>query len=463
MIKKWAIAFVLGILLTGMIQPGAQTVSAAGTTPDAKTYEQQEARFRELLQLVMEKHVDKNLDVMKLTDAALHGMMDATGDPHSMYFTDSEFQEFMSNVEGSFAGIGIYVEQKGDRFIIQSVMEGAPAQRAGLMTGDEVIAIDGESIAGKKIDEVTEKMKGNAGTSISMTVKRKSETLTVNLTREEITFSPVESRMLDNQIGYIQLYTFADNSAQLMAQHLANLQKKGMKGLILDLRDDPGGHLEAAVDIAKLFIDKGPVVHTVDRDGKKETLTVDGPEWKTPIAILVNGGTASASEILTAALQDYGLATVIGTKTYGKGTVQEIMPLETGGVVKLTVAEYFSPKMRKVNGNGITPDIVIESPDQQLLKAVAQVKGSTALKLFNNGTSEIGGFPLEEGVLAKQINGTWYVALRGIAEMYGGSVGWDEKKHQVTFAYGKTKKGYAIAHNPSLRTDNGRSFLSIER
>lgn len=389
----------MGALVTS-ISGSAIPVWAAENTSQEKgdnPYAAQEARIHEVLTTVMEKHLNDRLDVKRLTDGAIRGLLEETGDPYSSYFTEKEFEDFYNDLEGTFAGIGIlYTQQKDGKLIIQSIFEGSAAAKADLQEGDEVIAVDGRRTYGKSIDQVMELMKGEPNSSVVLTVKRDGKERSVTLKREQMQFSPVDSLMLDNKIGYIALYTFSENSAEIFRKHLSKLESDGMKGLIIDLRDNGGGYVDAAIGIADIFIDNGTIVHIKNREGKQSDIRATAGAMKVPMAVLVNGRTASASEMLAGALQDYKVGTVIGTKTFGKGIVQATMPLEKGGILKLTVEEYFSPQMNKINGKGIMPDIVIEKPDDQLMRAITYLNGSTALRLNPDGTASIAGFPAAE-------------------------------------------------------------------
>ncbi|AMA71718.1 hypothetical protein ACH33_01915 [Aneurinibacillus sp. XH2] len=437
---------------------------AAENVPNAANnpYAAEEARIHEVLQTVMEKHLNSQLDVKRLTDGAIRGLLEETGDLYTTYFTNEEFEEFYNNLEGTFVGIGVYIQQENNKLLIESVFEGSTAAKAGLRAGDEIIAVDGKRVAGQSIEQVTEWMKGEVGSSIELTIKRAGKEQIVSLMREALQFSPVDSVMLDNKIGYMVLYTFSENSAEVFRKHLAKLRKDGMKGLILDLRDNGGGYLDAALEIADEFIDKGALVYVKDRSGKRTAIMAKSGAISLPVVVLVNGGTASASEVLTGALQDYNVAKIVGTKTFGKGTVQELVPLKQGGILKLTIEEYFSPKLRKINGHGITPDIIVENPNEQVIKAISYLHGSTALVLHSNGTASVAGIPAGESV-AKKIDGKWFIALRPFAQLYGCQVYWDASQEIATMRCGETVRKYPSKNNAYVRNEKGVLWLSLEK
>lgn len=425
-------------------------------------YAAQEARIHEVLQKIMEEHLNSEHDIKRLTDGAIRGLLEEAGDPYTTYFTEQEFEDFYNGLEGTFAGIGIYIQQQDNKLIIQSIFEESPAEKAGLREGDEVVAVDGKRVAGQSIEQVTEWMKGEPDSSVELTVKRGGKEHTVQLKREILQFSPVDSLMLDNKIGYMTLYTFSDNSAEVFRKHLSRLQSDGMEGLILDLRDNGGGYLDAAIEIADMFVDKGALVHVKDRSGKLTDIPAKSGSIQIPMVVLVNGLTASASEVLTGVLKDYKVATVIGTKTFGKGTVQELIPLQKGGVLKLTVEEYFSPLMHKINGQGILPDIVVQNPDEQVMRAISYLHGSTALHLYPDGTAGVAGFPAGNS-LAKKVGGKWFIALRPFAEVYGCQIYWDGARQQAVLRCGEVVRKYSTKNNTYLRNEKGTLWLALDK
>jgi carboxyl-terminal processing protease len=460
-IKQFLVWSTLITSFSGGIAPvwaEEKTSQETGSNP----YAAQEARIHEVLQKVMEEHLNSKLDINRLTDGAIRGMLEETGDPYTTYFTDEEFGQFYSNLEGTFTGIGVYIQQRDNKLFVESIFEDSPAAKADVRAGDEIIAVDGKRVAGQSVDDVAEWMKGETGSAVELTLKREGKEHTVSLTREVLQVSPVDSVMLDNKIGYIALYTFADNSADVFAKHLKKLQNDGAQGLIIDLRDNGGGYVDAALAIADMFIDKGALLHVQDRTGKTTDIPAKQGSVHIPTVVLVNGGTASASEVLAGALQDDKVATVIGTKTFGKGVVQELMPLQKGGVLKLTVEEYFSPLMHKINGQGITPDIVVENSDEQVMKAVSYLHGSTSLYLYPNGTAGVAGFPAGNSI-AKKINGKWFVALRPFAQLYGGQIYWDGARQQATLRYGEVSRNYTTKNNTYVRNEKGTLWVSLDK
>ncbi|WCK54218.1 S41 family peptidase [Aneurinibacillus sp. Ricciae_BoGa-3] len=450
-----------GVVISAFFQP-CTGVFAAASVPSDTTYKQQEARIDEVLRKLMEQHLNSKLDISKLTDAAIRGMVSGVGDPYTDYYTDNEFNTFMDGIQGTYTGIGVYLQKAGERLLVYSVIDKTPAGEAGIMVGDEILSVNGENIETLLVDQAADKLAGTPGRVLDIKVKRNNRIINFHVSVAAIQAAPLDSLMLDNGIGYINLYTFSDQSPVILRQQLSALNDRGMKGLILDLRDNPGGYVQAAVDIAGMFIGKGTAVNIVDRTGSKQAVAVNGTKWQKPMIVLVNNGTASAAEILTAALQDYGVAKVMGTQTYGKGVIQQVQPLNGGGVLKLTVAEYYSPLMHKINLQGIRPDIAVQGTDNQILQAIKSLNGAVSLNLMADGSATLSGYPVAEKTLVQRIGNGWFVALRSFADTFNGSISWDGRKGQVTFQSGNTKKSYFL-NNPDIRSINGTTYLSVDR
>lgn len=300
-----------------------------------------------------------------LIAGAIKGMVKSLDDPHSIYMDAKTFKEFMIETEGSFGGVGIVIGIKDKLLTVVAPIEGTPGEKAGIKSGDQIIKIDGQETQDMALDEAVNKIRGTEGSKIVLTILRGQEVQDYTLTRSNIQIKTVAGKMLEDNIGYIRISMFNDNTGNDFVRKLQELEKQGMKAMVLDLRDNPGGLLGESVKVASQFVPKGPVVSVVTRDGQRETHSSNLETKKYPIVILVNGGSASASEIVAGAAQDTGTATLIGTKTYGKGSVQTVIRLDEGSAIKLTIAKYFTPKDRSINGVGIEPDIVIELPESK--------------------------------------------------------------------------------------------------
>lgn len=331
----------------------------------------------------IERRYVEEVDSSKLMDGAINGMMDALGDPHSVYMNPTSYQQLMEHTGGAFGGIGITMGFKDNKVTIMSVLEGTPGEQAGLKAGDEILAVDGTAVANWPEEEVALHIRGEIGTQVTLTIRRDGESdADYALTRDTIKVPTAQGMMLENtdNLGYIRIATFAENTGQEFIGELDKLEKQGMKGLILDLRVNPGGLITSCVEIAQQVVPEGPIVSVVERDGSREQYDSDLKASKYPIVVLMDGNSASASEILAGALQDTGAATIVGTQSYGKGSVQVVVPLFQKDGLKLTVAKYYTPSGRSIDGIGITPDVVVELPatattDLQLEKAKEVLQG----------------------------------------------------------------------------------------
>lgn len=320
--------------------------------------------------ILEQKYVDK-VDENKLVEGAAKGIADGLGDPYTVYMSPQEYESFSINTEGTYQGIGLEVEMLNNKVTAVAPIDDTPSEKAGIKTGDVIVGVDGKSISGKSLDDVVALLKGKAGTKVTLTIVRAntSTPVDITITRAKIVLKTVKSEMLENKIGYIKITTFDENTAANFNKALTGLESQGMKGLVLDLRDDPGGLLDQAVQIADKLMGQGTIVYTIDNKGKKEVETSDKNKINVPLAILVNGGTASASEIVSGAVKDSKSGTLIGTKTFGKGLVQTIVPLSDKSAVKVTIARYYTPSGVCIQGKGIQPNIVIDLPDSLKQKA----------------------------------------------------------------------------------------------
>ena len=342
-------------------------------------------RFITAYRFIETKYVNDTDDV-KLIDGAIDGMVKSLNDPHSNYLSPKMYKTLMEQTEGSFAGIGVVMGMDNEQKIhIVGIMENSPGQKAGLQEGDEILAVDGVPVTQMAFDEVAAHVRGQAGTDVVLTIMRDNTNQDITITRDNIKLKTVGHKMLDNNIGYIQIVSFSEDTANEFNEAYNDLKNQGMKALVLDLRNNPGGLLTTCVEIAKKLVPKGEIVSIVDKQGNKETYSssLEAPEY--PLVVLINKNSASASEILSGAIQDTKAGTIIGNTSYGKGSVQTILPMFEDDAVKLTIAKYYTPSGRSIDGTGITPDIEINldenaTSDTQLDKALEILKA----KLNNN-------------------------------------------------------------------------------
>lgn len=331
-------------------------------------------RFVTAYRFIELKYVNQTDDI-NLIDGAIDGMVKSLGDPHSNYLSPKMYQSLKEQTQGSFAGIGVVMGMDNNKNInIVAVMEDSPGQKAGLAEGDQIIAVDGTPVTEMAFDEVAAHVRGEPGTDVVLTIMRDGTQQDYTITRDNIKLKTVGHEMLDNNIGYIQIVSFSEDTAQEFMDAYTDLQNQGMQGLVLDLRNNPGGLLGACVDIAKNLVPKGDIVSIVDKDGNKEVYSSDLEQVQYPVAVLINKNSASASEILSGAIQDTKSGVIIGETSYGKGSVQTILPMMDDDAVKLTIAKYYTPSGRSIDGVGITPDIEVKldensTVDTQLDKA----------------------------------------------------------------------------------------------
>ncbi len=322
-------------------------------------------KMKKIEKIIDNYYYQEDTDKELLVEDIYKGMMTSLGDPYSTYYSEEELDDLLEQTEGIYYGIGAYVslDTITGYAKISGVIDGTPAQEADLRDGDIIYEVDGESAYGLELEEVVALIKGSEGTSVHLTLIRDNEADYVekDVVRRKIESPTVNYEMLDGQQGYVQITEFDDVTADQFAEALAVLNEQGMQGMILDLRSNPGGNLATVVDICEMLLPEGMIVYTEDRNGNRNEYLCDGNrEFKLPLVVLINGYSASASEILAGAIQDYGIGTLVGTTTYGKGVVQQVVSLNDGSAVKLTVSSYFTPKGRNINGIGIEPDEVCE-------------------------------------------------------------------------------------------------------
>lgn len=317
----------------------------------------------------IEDIIDKNFyfedEEQAKQDGLIKGYMEGLDDPYSVYYTKEEYASFMEDTDGEYVGVGVQVSQAADTKIITvvKVFDG-PAKEAGIEAEDVITEVNGEDISDQDIDTVVDKIKGDEGTEVTLTVYRASdnEDHEYTMPRRKVENPTVEYKMLDNQIGYIEVSSFYEVTAEQYKAAVKDLESQGMEGLIVDLRGNGGGLLDIAVDMLDYMLPAGKIVYTEDKDGNitSEYSSTDDEQFTKPLAVLVNGYSASASEIFAGAIKDYGIGTLVGTNTFGKGIVQRVFPLEDGSAVKLTIAKYFTPNGNDIHKVGIKPDLEVE-------------------------------------------------------------------------------------------------------
>jgi len=372
--RKVIVGAILLVVFTFTATAGGFLYLLSGNSADVMST----LKFFRALQIVTSKYIEP-VPMETLVSGAVKGMVNSLGDPHSIYMDAKMYKEFMIETEGSFGGVGIVIGVKDKLLTVVSPIEGTPSEKAGIKSGDQIAKIDGKDSKEMALDEAVSKIRGPEGSTVTLSILRGSEPLKdYTLTRSSIQIKTVSGKMLPEQIGYIRISMFNENTGNDFVRKYHELEKEGMKAIVLDLRDNPGGLLQESVKVSGLLVPKGPVVSVVTKDGEREVYTSSLEALKYPAAVLVNGGSASASEIVSGAIQDTGSGTLVGTRTYGKGSVQTVLRLDSGAI-KLTIAKYLTPNDRSINGIGIEPDIKVEmekdlKKDLQLEKAIQVVK-----------------------------------------------------------------------------------------
>lgn len=345
-----------------------------------------------VLQMLIDTYYLDEVDSESFATGIYRGFVSSLDDPYSTYYTKEEYTNLIESSSGVYRGIGAVVSQDvktGIISIVRPYKEG-PAYKEGLLPDDILYKVEGEEVTGKDLTEVVSKIKGKEGTKVNVTIYREGVTdpIDFTITRQKINIPTIEYEMLPDNIGYIQIVEFDEITIPQFNSAIKALEKKGMKGLVVDVRNNPGGLLNSVVDILDRLLPKGLIVYTEDKYGKRlEEKAVNSDRYDKPLAVLINGNSASASEIFAGALQDYEKATLVGTTSFGKGIVQKVIPLTDGTAIKLTISKYFTPKGRNIHGTGIVPDVEIEleeelkqlitiphDQDNQLQKAIEVLK-----------------------------------------------------------------------------------------
>lgn len=324
-------------------------------------------KFNQIKRILKDTYYDK-VDENKLLEGAISGMTESLRDPYTVYFTAEQMNSFSERADGEYVGVGMHVIMDNDGILtVVDTFEDSPARKAGLTKDDKILKVDGKDVTSIKDENIIISMiKGKENTNVKITVYRPSEEKSIDfdIVRKKIKVSNIEWEMLEGNVGYIRILMFDNDAYSYFAKALDELAAKGMKGLIIDVRDDPGGDYEQVVEIADRLLPKGLIVYTEDRNKKRDEKFSDERQFDKPLAILVNGNSASASEVLSGAIKDHKKGKLIGTKTFGKGLVQQVYGFKDGSGLKLTVSRYFTPSGQCIQGIGIEPDIKVEPLDE---------------------------------------------------------------------------------------------------
>jgi len=450
-LRKAALAALLALALLAAPAAGA----AAESSPAAQ--------LQEVFAKLEALHVG-GMSAEALRDAAVNGMLQALDDPYTQYYHPDEWRRLLDSFEQKTVGIGIRFIKRGEGLLILRVYEGSAAADAGLRAGDVILEADGQSLAERSVDEAADLLVGPEGSSVRLTVAdgASGSRRSVAITRRTFQIPSVDAAMAEGGIGVVRIGAFSSDTARLTQEALETFRKRpDFRGLVLDLRGNPGGYLDAAAAVASLFIEEGTLLYTVGRDGKEKPLEIrGGSRVPVPVAVLVDGNSASASEVFAGALQDYKAAVIVGTKTYGKGSVQRLVSLETGGGLRVTVEHYKTPSRRTVEGAGIVPDIEAHRPLEAPLAAFRALgaRGAFRVELKEYETA-VNGAVFSDIVPVLRRDGLAYVSSRALAAVAGGEALWDGAKGEVRIR-GKLGDA-AFGPGGGLLVQNGASYIEI--
>jgi len=447
-LKRWRLALILFLCLAllGVSAPAAF----------ADTSEQ----VQEVRQLLEQYHYSKP-DATVLSGDNIEQMISALDDPYTEYFDAQRWQLFSSALEQSFVGIGIVMAEEDGVVYVEDVIPGSGAEAAGVLPGDALVSAGKQSLRGKSVAEIQNELRGAEGTAVELGIVRYGKTYKFRIVRKALQVPTVATRMLGDGVGYLALSGFTSDAAAEVKAGLAQLERGGMNTLVFDLRNNGGGYVHTAQEIAGLFVKDGVLAHMKDRDGTDQPLEVKGETKPYPIIILVNGNSASASELLAGALQDYGIAKLAGAQTFGKGVVQSLISLKSGGVLKVTIQEYFTPNWRKVDKTGLKPDIVQSGAAEQLIEAFRAAGGKTVTIVSGKGVVSVNGVRTAlVGTAMKNKKGIWHVNLRLAVSALGAKLKYDGK--QRTFTVTRGTVSHTIPTNDyHVMIKDGKSFIDV--
>lgn len=432
----------------------------------------------DILQLELNQvyHVIKQFHVegipdKTLTESAIQAMIEQLNDPYTVYFTSEEYSQFIDTMDQTVVGIGVRVVQDENGILVLEVLENSPALAGGMQEDDYIVGVDGENIVGQALEVVTGKIKGEEGTAVKVTVLREGETIELEFIRKGISVSAIESTWMDGGIGYISVSSFSSNGGQEFTEHLNRLTEKGIQSLILDLRDNSGGVLETARQMAQNFIEDGVLIQTVDRIGMQNSVMIaDGNQLSVPVIVLVNEMSASAAEVLAGAIQDHEVGLLLGAKTYGKGSVQSLYRLATGAALKVTTEYYFTPNGNPVDEHGLTPDVIVEGSLPQLMTAVNRSlqRDQTFSLTIAPKHILVNDSKFRYSVPYIEEDGQVYVPSRVLAALVGTSLQWIGDEDTVMFANETKSASFYVGEDTSVSNHagllrDGLSFINMDQ
>lgn len=433
-------------------------LSPAASAADSANSSMEYDAIKEVMEY-LEAYNLSGIDRATLVRAAIDGMVYSLDDPYSEYFDTDESAEFLHQVDLEYVGIGIKLQYTRTELYIEEVVAGSPAEQAGLKRGDTILKINGIAVEDAEGDELV----GASGTKVTLLVLRNGVHKSFTVTRKDISSSSVTGTMVGPKIAFITISGFSASSDEEFTSVLNKMRTAGMKSMVLDLRDNVGGYMEAAYNIASQFIDKGIMMYTSDQSGVLVPQVItNGSKINVPVVVLTNEYTASASEALTGALRDNKLATIVGTRSFGKARIQSLLPMSNGDTLKLTTQKYFTPNKEDFNHIGLRPDIEVQGKTAQLITAL-QVAGMKTIEASgDNHILNINGIPFAGNVgLVKQGNSI-YASSRVLAALVEAEVSWDSKNKKVLITNGAGKAvGFTLSSKEAL-SQNDETYIKVD-
>ena len=370
--KSFFQGFIIGIIVLGLVV-GFIEINSTNLPVEDSSYSDSFSKYEEKLKeifLALEEEYIEDIDLDLLLENSYNAFVDGIGDPYTTYYSEEEYKYFMQITEGRYQGIGVVISygETNDTVVVEAPYKGSPGQKAGLLPRDIILEVDGEKVRGMDIARVANLIKGEKGTNVLIKIYRKSEEKEIefNVTRDIIDIPTVEYEVLENKIGYITISSFDQVTYKQFVDAYKDLEKQDINGLIIDVRNNPGGLIHVVAAISDIFIPKGEtIVYTKTKSGKQDDFKAkEKQRYNKPLVVLINHNSASASEIFAGAIKDYELGTIVGTKSFGKGLVQSTYELEDGSALKITVAKYYTPKSGYIHEKGIEPNVVVEMPEE---------------------------------------------------------------------------------------------------
>lgn len=416
--------------------------------------------MNEVYEILLETHISAPSEE-ELSRAAIEGMVQSLGDPYTQYFSPEELESFNNALDQVYIGVGIRLDEAGNFYSIAEIFPGSDAREKDVQVGDVIVGIDGQDVESWDLEQITNAIKGEEGTAVQLTLQRGNQTFDVELVRKQVSIPVVQTKRFDDETAYIQLSSFSSDSGPSMKNAIAELEQEGLNTLILDLRDNPGGYLQSANQIAAMFMDRGILIYERNNEGMEYPMFFKGGEVPSyELIVLVNENSASASEVLSGALQDHEAATLVGTQTFGKGSVQSIYSLDNGGAIKVTIEEYLTPKKHVVNGVGITPDVVVAGEIPQLLTALHEADAAQIDVQFEQNSTKIGQAQFDVGVQVHYGENGTYVSSRVLSALVNASISWDAETKTIIMETEDQSHSWNVAHD-AVRIEAGVSMIEL--